>query len=395
MRTTTICLAQHIGRGFRFQWHLKNKRSIPSSGAAEILAAKGIKICDPKDILSPPYFTYADVPLRQEVEEEELEPAKRPCFVFHERYSPPAGMAQAQHLTNSIVRSTLPQRVLDQMKDNTEEEDLKVQEVIRHSQLMDSHQEKLPRFDDVVNRPGWKFPREWGSPVSRRNKQMSYKLQLLLDQLLPGYTNRHLITNTNSQVSLEHSGRLIQMKYKAPLVLISSNPLSAVAEEDEILASEGESLPDIYPFSPFLHCKKLTQYSDKEFDCLATRRLFPHTLFFHMDMPYSPHNDDTFGGLTLMKAFGHAAAYAKSSLKIEKGNLETPLTLQVVHTTGKKFHIGVFQLNTLDLCGPRKNFFWHLPREALFDACKFKGAEANLEGYNPRIFSLLRALHLQ
>lgn len=395
MRTTAVCLAQHIGRGFRFQWHLKNQRRVPSSGAAEALTAKGIKIYDPKDILTPAFNRVIELPQPPPVIGEELEPDKRPCYVFHEYFSPPGGMTQAQHLTNSVVRPALPQRVVGRIRDNSEEEDSKIQEVILQSRLMDSHQELLPRIDDVVNRPGWKFPREWGSPVGRKNKQMTYKLLLLLDQLSPELANKHLMANTKSQVSLEHSGQLIQMKYKAYALLIASKPLSPVAEEEEILATEGETLPDIYPLSPFLHCKQLVKYSDEQYDCLATSTLYPHTLFIHLNMPRPPHDDDNFCGLTLMQAFGHAAAYAKSSLKIENGDLETPLTLQVVHTTGKKFHFGVLQLNTLDLTGPRKNIFWSSPTETLFDVCNFKGAAANLEGYNPQIFSLLRAFHAQ
>lgn len=84
------------------------------------------------------------------------------------------------------------------------------------------------------------------------------------------------------------------------------------------------------------------------------------------------------------------------------GDLDEPVTVQVVHLNRQRYHFGVFQLNTLNLnpstsdgAPTTRNLFWTQPWEMLFDSCKFKVGKPVLEGYNPKVFSLLRGLHVQ
>lgn len=51
-----------------------------------------------------------------------------PCHIFTKRFSPVMGMSQIQLLTNTLVRSTLPEPVLDKATENTSEEDERVKE---------------------------------------------------------------------------------------------------------------------------------------------------------------------------------------------------------------------------------------------------------------------------
>lgn len=396
MRTTELRCAQHIGRQFKFRWLLQGRRKVPDTGAEAILAAKGIEVFDPKEILSPPFQrNHLELPPVVTDDEEIKQEKSTPCYVFHNRYSPPAGVAQAQHLSNCIVRSTLPESMLSHVTDNSVEEDDKVKEAILHAHLLDSHQEKLPRILDVINKPGWSDPLQYAMPVRRRNKNLTYQLILLLDQLFPEAASRHMVENTKLQVMLQHSGKLMQMQHEAACILSSSVPLSPPMGKAEVSTIDGEPLPDIYPFSPFLYCKKHYDYSEEDYFSVVRNDLYPHTIFIHLNMPLMRHTEDNFCGITILKAFSHAAAYAKQWCKIEDGNLEKPLALQIVHTNGVKYHIGVFQLNTLNLNGITKNIFWSHPWEILYESCNFKGAKPNLEGYNPKVFSLLKALHLQ
>lgn len=55
MRATEVRLAQNIGANFRALWLIKGKRRVSDTGAGAILAAKGIPVVDPKEILSPAY----------------------------------------------------------------------------------------------------------------------------------------------------------------------------------------------------------------------------------------------------------------------------------------------------------------------------------------------------
>lgn len=55
MRTTELRCAQNIGAQFRALWLIQGRRRVADTGAEAILASKGIKALDPKEIFSPPY----------------------------------------------------------------------------------------------------------------------------------------------------------------------------------------------------------------------------------------------------------------------------------------------------------------------------------------------------
>lgn len=55
MRTTELRCAQNIGAQFRALWLIQGRRRVADTGAEAILASKGIKAVDPKEIFSPPY----------------------------------------------------------------------------------------------------------------------------------------------------------------------------------------------------------------------------------------------------------------------------------------------------------------------------------------------------
>lgn len=56
------------------------------------------------------------------------ETQKEPCFVFNNHFSPVMGLPQAQLLTNTLVRWSLPQAVLDHTMPTTSHEDDRVKE---------------------------------------------------------------------------------------------------------------------------------------------------------------------------------------------------------------------------------------------------------------------------
>ena len=80
------------------------------------------------------------------------------------------------------------------------------------------------------------------------------------------------------------------------------------------------------------------------------------------------------------------------------GVLPKPVTVNVVTTDGRKFHFGVFQLNTLDLNGLDgvKNVFWHQPElEEMYEKCGYDKAVPTLKGYNPAVFDKLLTMYMQ
>lgn len=390
-------LANNIGAHFRALWLVKGKRRVSDTGAEAILAAKGIPVIDPQEILSRPYRKKEEICLPPEPipYSESLEKKEIPCHRFSRRFSPVVGLSQVQLITNSVVRSTLPQAVLDKATDNTVNEDERVKEAILHAHLLDSHQEKLPRIIDVINKPGWVDKLEYGIPLSRKNKTLTYQLLLLLDQIVPEAAERQLVEDALTQITLKHSDRLIQMNHRAAFILSSPTPLPQLLHAEEIKSLEVEPMPDIYPLSPFINSRAQWNYSLNDRYGVTSGFYHPHTIFIHHNQPRMPHKEDNFCGISLLYAFSHAAAYAKEVLKIEEGDLEKPVVLQVVHINRQHYHLGVFQLNTLNLTGSTKNVFWTQPWEILFGKCCYEAARPVLEGYNPRVFSLLKGLHAQ
>lgn len=58
------------------------------------------------------------------------EPNEQPCYVFTNKFSPIGAVSQVQLLTNSLVRSSLPDAILGNAGDNTAEEDERVKEYV-------------------------------------------------------------------------------------------------------------------------------------------------------------------------------------------------------------------------------------------------------------------------
>jgi len=399
MHTTEVKYAMNIGAAFRWKWMIQGRKRLADTGAESILAAKGIHVVNPEDVFTQAYPQHA-VPehlLRQKSNEEALAnvPKQTPCYVFHKRFSPIAGLSQVQHITNSVVRKELPDSILGVMNNNSTEEDEYVKESIVHAYLLDSHQEKLTRVIDVINRPGWSLPREYGIPLWRKHRTLTYQLQLILDKINSQPTGRYFLENGKSQMSFNHSEELCHMIHEAAFILVANKSLNPILSNDKIQETEVEVLPDIYPLSPLINCHPQTKYELKESSSVPNSNFYPHTVHVHHNQPIVRMKDDEFYARSLIHSFSHAAAYAKKFVKQTDGVLEKPVVLQCVHNTKQRYHFSVFQLNTLDVTSPIKNVFWTQPYLNLFNECGFKGGMPLLEGYNPQVFSMLKAFHMQ
>lgn len=75
--------------------------------------------------------------------------------------------------------------------------------------------------------------------------------------------------------------------------------------------------------------------------------------------------------------------------------LDKPIVIQSVQTDGRVFHFGVFQLNTLSLCGNGgvRNYWFHQPEMELFSECAYKEGKPTLIGYNKDVFRCLNAFY--
>ncbi|KAK3882594.1 hypothetical protein Pcinc_013041 [Petrolisthes cinctipes] len=411
MRGTEVLLRQHLHRQFKTYWLTQGRRRVPDTGAEKLLAAKGIPVVDPKDILTPPYPRQPTLELPPHVPNQDGVPRNwsisdklvqesqlEPCYVFDNHFCPVMGLPQAQLLTNTLVHWSLPQAVLDHATPTTPHEDDRVKEAILHAHLMDSTQSKLPRILDVINRPGWNDRIPYGIPLSRSNKTLTYQLLLLLDQMCGGVTtHRMLAENAISRVTFRHSECLMQFEHVSGFVVSSPHPLPRVAGQEEVANTEREPMPDIYPVSPFVSVlPPKTQYNMQDQYGVSVPDLYPHTVIIHNNAPRLRCNSEGFASMTLMFAFSHAAAFARMLGKSDTELENSPVVVQVVNCNRQQYQLGVLQLNTLDLTrSDRRNLFWTQPWQQLFSSCTFKAALPVLDGYNPEVFSLLKGLHMQ
>jgi len=72
--------------------------------------------------------------------------------------------------------------------------------------------------------------------------------------------------------------------------------------------------------------------------------------------------------------------------------------VNVIASDTRRFHFGVFQLNTLDLNGSDgvKNILWHQPElDDLYQFCGYEKAVPTLRGYNPEVFDKLLTMYMQ
>ena len=109
--------------------------------------------------------------------------------------------------------------------------------------------------------------------------------------------------------------------------------------------------------------------------------------------------DDGYYAKGLVNGFLLALGQAKLTFGPDvKGVLPSPVTVNFVHTDGKKFHFSAFQLNTLDLDNPDgiKNIYWCDRRlDDIYSTCDFVQAVPVLENYNPQVFRKFAALYLE
>lgn len=51
MRLSKVLNRQHIDRMFKFHWRIQGKQVPINTQVEEVLAAKGIPVCDPKEVI--------------------------------------------------------------------------------------------------------------------------------------------------------------------------------------------------------------------------------------------------------------------------------------------------------------------------------------------------------
>ncbi|XP_055371253.1 39S ribosomal protein L37, mitochondrial [Condylostylus longicornis] len=396
MRLTSKLCAQHIGFMFKKHWHVQGKRVARSTGAIEELKAHGIEVKDPEEVIG----------LKRPFVEFELFKQKPidtssyvDCHDFGNDNVLVEGLSQAQIITNSIVVDELPEKISSSIEKTEISSATKqnIHRAILASCVFDAYQEKLPKIK-VPGKPMYNLPRIYGIPVNRKCELLISKLLFECEKLAASNISQQnkLVNDAYFEVFLQKNDNLIRLNVKADSLLLSKTTIEPFSGTFE------GNVPDIFPMNFTIGLPKI-QIPKNELNPFTgiISNYFPHIVFSHFspeevtNLYKTPVKTNQLQGRTLLKAF--AAAYTKATMMYgnKTKDLEKPLVVQSIHTDGKQFHFGIFQLNTTNLSDSNetKNIWFQTPLFNLYDVCEYQKGQPILDGFNPELFKILNVFY--
>ncbi|XP_059610762.1 large ribosomal subunit protein mL37 [Phlebotomus argentipes] len=392
MKLTQVLCHQHIGRMVKRHWLNSAKKILPNDEMEA--AVKQLEKVNPTIVRAEEHFLGIN-------KSTSMETTKNiPTLNLPKMYSYSTdsllieGVRQAQVLTKSVSVENLPSRYVKFLKNLTISDTVheKMEQDILSAHLFDAEQKKTKRIYDP-QRPAFNFPRVYGITEERKNILILDKLIRHCERLTTNKAEnlqKRIIHEPFLKVNFEKDGKEIGMDLLANLLITSTKPIAKVAE----VSQDHEELPDLFPLNFTSSLKAVGSEGWEDFYPINTGHRFTsfHTIFptFTSEMKTFhevPINESQIRSRTLFYAFTAAAAKAKRQFGDNVQTLPEPIVVQAIHTNGQSFHFGVFQLNTLDLCGQEgdKNV-WHESKiENLYSNCAYVQGKPQLEGYNPGV----------
>ncbi|KAG8228472.1 hypothetical protein J437_LFUL009337 [Ladona fulva] len=412
MKLTNILFTQHLGRMFKNHWKVQRKRVLVDTGAEKFLKENGIPVYEYEEIINDiPELESKIVEVTEEeiIEDERAHPLwhDRPCFFYKNHSALVEGLAQAKILTKTVeIESGLPKEFQGLLgKFSIENQHDLVKRNIMASHVFDATQVKLPKLHDP-ERPAWVFPRLYGISDKRRNRLMALKLFNLcqiISASARGVNLTHFVENSEASTSFEKEGDLVQLECRADFLALSKSTLPTYADGTVVAKTMELSLPSIYPAKSTVSLLDENMYQLQEVFPLSSN---PFGLNLHTAVIYYnetevknqydlPVTENQFLGRSLVHAFTLAASQARVKYGNDASKLDKPITLQCVHTDGRRFHFLIYQLNTLDLDGNEgiKNIVWMTPLENMFEVCAYQKGKPELVGYNEEVFERLLSFY--
>uniref|UniRef100_U5EPB1 Large ribosomal subunit protein mL37 n=1 Tax=Corethrella appendiculata TaxID=1370023 RepID=U5EPB1_9DIPT len=402
MRLTQQLYRQHIGRMFKKHWVVQGQRTPIISKAFEHLKSKNIEIIDANEEFSRIKFPRIDIDFNSLGQ---VEPAvkfdsthpnwhEKQCHLFGDSNVLVEGTRQTQVLTNTIAFNELPAHIEQQIEEADIPVDLdkSMRKSVLASFVFDTEQVKLEIVKDPL-RPAWNFPRTYGISKDRRNRLIISRLINHCERLVSRsiLNERKIIQNAFFVLPLVKDENLIQLELHADTFMTSSRPLKPVTED----RMKDSLLPNIFPLKDTITIPMQNIYEIRDIYPIKSGIKFsnPHTIFLHFgtdtvkNLHETPITDEQFEGRSLIKAFTVAATKARQQFGPNIKDLPEPIVVQSIQTTGKSFHFGIFQLNTLDLTSESgvKNVWFHKKQMNLFTECEYQVAKPVLNGYNKNV----------
>ncbi|XP_058059130.1 large ribosomal subunit protein mL37 [Anopheles bellator] len=403
MRLTDVLRRQHIGFFFKKHWLRQGKRVPNSTGAEEELAARGIEVRDPKDVLKVQLprqeFNFPGI-LAPSIVHDETHPLwqSQQAYVYGDRNVLLEGVRQSQALLNTVVFDDLPLKMeekLDQTK-LPAQLDRSMQQAVLSALVFDTEQVKKA-IVKVEDRPAYVLPRSYGISEGRRNQLILSKFVTHCERFLgrPVNANRKVIFNAQFLVPLVKENERLLMNVKADSLIISSAPLHPF--DVSVYRPLDQELPTLFPVKETVSIPQKNIYDWRnEYPISRNYKMsHPHTVFIHCspgdvkNLTELPVSRDQVEGRTMVKAFTVAAARARQLYGDDVKALPHPITVQAVQTDSKTFHFSVYQLNTLDLSSTTERNMWFRKSPLdLYTQCGYVVGKPTLDGYNKDVLRL-------
>lgn len=416
MRLTSALLRQHIGFHFKRHWIVQGKRVPSETGATAELAARGIPVVDPSEVirerreLGPRVEVVGQLPPEVKFDENHPLYKREPCYVFGDRNVLLEGVRQAQVLLNAVVYDELPLKVEERLEKTKIPTvlDRSMQQSVLAALVFDAEQVKTAVVKDP-ERPAYKLPRNYGISDERRNRLLLSKLLVHCERFTgPSVaTSRKILSNVRFVVPLAKDLDRIQLSLRADTFITSSAAITPY--DSSVYRPQDQTLPDLFPLRetvtmPSSHFYEWrTEYPIRKADY---RFAHPHTILVHCapgdvaNQFETPVTDDQREGRLMLKAFSVAASRARQLYGESVKVLPRPITVQAVQTDSKWFHFGIFQLNTLDLEASNeqqnqgtRNLWFRKPRMDLYGECGYLVGKPTLQEYNREVLRHLAVFY--
>ncbi|XP_052888632.1 39S ribosomal protein L37, mitochondrial isoform X2 [Anopheles moucheti] len=395
----------HIGFHFKKHWLQQGKRVPLSTGAEEELAARGIVVVEPKEVLKEQrprvnFHVPGIVPPPVAFDEMHSVREYKPAYVYGDTNVLLEGVRQAQSLLNTVVFDDLPLKMKEKLEQTiiTSRVDRSMQQAVL---LYDAEQSKRV-YVKVPDRPAYNLPREYGLSEGRKNQLILAKLVTHCERYA-GFSvnaNRKVVYDARFLVPVVKGNERILFDTTAESMIISHVPLKPL--DTATYRPMDLELPNLFPLKETVSipvqnsCDWRNHYPISS-NCKLSH---PHTVLLHCspsdvkNATELPVTRDQTEGRTMVKAFAVAAARARQVYGENVKSLPKPITVQAVQTDSKTFHFSVYQLNTLDLNSSTvRNMWFRKAPIVLYSRCTRASGARTLVDYNKDVLRHFAAFY--
>ncbi|CAH2311207.1 39S ribosomal L37, mitochondrial [Pelobates cultripes] len=318
---------------------------------------------------------------------------ERPSYVFHRSCRMVGGVKQALWLTKSKLIEGLPERILSICNDPA-------YQFSNHEQLV----------HNLINQACiWNNKEEQPTREEYCPKLLQGLLHLCRTQnsKFSALSERSIVENCRLATFWKRGSDTYHVRGINGFLMSAKSPLTRIASDSEIQATEQHTLESLYPIAPAIDLQEVIVYEERNDSGFKPGYPFthPHTLFLiepcSTKAKFSP---DQLRAKMIMLAYGSALAKARSLYGDDAEVLEQPIVVQSIATDGQLFQFMTFQLNTMNLASDDgvKNLVWMDSDQALYDTAlrlpkkkrRVVVVPAGISGFQPATFLKFWAMYL-